>query len=48
VPWCLLGLSIARAVRRTPPGPVFNFYLALAAAQLILFAGALTVALLLR
>lgn len=43
-PLFLLGGSLVRLVWRTAPGPVYNFYLALAAVQLLLFAIALTVA----
>jgi 1,4-dihydroxy-2-naphthoate octaprenyltransferase len=44
VPWFLLGITLVRAVARKAPGPIYNFYLALAALQLILFAVAFTVA----
>ncbi|MFP6898138.1 MAG: 1,4-dihydroxy-2-naphthoate octaprenyltransferase [Roseibacillus sp.] len=44
IPWLLLGVGVIRAVSRAKPGPAYNFYLALAALQLILFAGAFTVA----
>jgi len=44
VPWFLLGLSLVRSVKGSKPGPAYNFYLALAAVQLILFAIAFTVA----
>lgn len=42
VPWFLLGLGVAQAVRRAP-GPAFNLYLALSAAQLLLFAVSFTI-----
>lgn len=45
LPWFLLGLAVARGLRRTPPGPAYNLYLALAALQLVLFAVSLTWAL---
>ncbi len=44
LPWFLLGLTVIRALRRAKPGPAYNFYLALAALQLILFAAAFTIA----
>lgn len=52
MPWlfvvCLplvpLGVAIVRLVWRNEPGPAYNFYLALAALQLVLFAVAWTVA----
>lgn len=44
VPWIVLGITLTRSIVRNPPGPLYNFYLALAALQLILFAVAFTVA----
>jgi len=43
LPPLILGFLIVKWVKRTPPGPVYNKYLALSAVQLILFAGALTI-----
>jgi 1,4-dihydroxy-2-naphthoate octaprenyltransferase len=44
VPCFLLGLTVVYLVRRTKPGPAYNFYLALGALQLVLYALAWTIA----
>jgi 1,4-dihydroxy-2-naphthoate octaprenyltransferase len=44
LPLYLFGLSLSHAVQRAEPGPTYNFYLALAAAQLVLYAIAFSVA----
>lgn len=44
VPWLLLGVSVLRGLFRNEPGPIYNFFLALAALQLLLFAVAFSVA----
>ena len=44
----LLGVMIVQRVKNTPPGRAYNKYLALAALQLILFATAFTICILVR
>ena len=44
VPLFVLGLLVVRMVKRTPPGPAYNAYLAMAGVQLLLFAVVFTVA----
>lgn len=44
--WAALGVRILRLVEAHPPGPIYNRFLAMAALQLILFAGSFTVVIL--
>lgn len=44
LPWIVVGIWSTEGVRRTPPGVHFNRYLAGAALQLVLFAGAFAAA----
>jgi 1,4-dihydroxy-2-naphthoate octaprenyltransferase len=48
LPLLLMGLTIVWLVRRAEPGPAYNTYLALAGAQLLLFAVVFTLAVLIR
>lgn len=41
--WAALGLTILRELKKQPPGPAYNRFLAMAALQLILFAVCFTV-----
>ena len=44
LPLFLMGLTVVWLVRRTPPGPAYNSFLALAGVHLLLFAVVFTVA----